>query len=64
MKTGSSAWNGSEVYLNSGSTVGGGYVVINGGNNARNYKSELDDLAIYKRILSAAEVKTLYDEGR
>ena len=64
VKTGSSAWNGSEVYLNSGSTVGGGYVVINGGNNARNYKGELDDLAIYKRILSAAEVKTLYDEGR
>jgi len=64
VKTGSDKWNGSQVYLNSGSTVGGGYVVINGGNNPRNYKGSLDDLTVYNRILSAAEIRSLYDAGK
>lgn len=64
VKTGSSKWNGSQVYLNSGSTIGGGYVVINGGNNARNYKGNVDDIVIYNRILSATEIKKLYDSGK
>ena len=60
VKTGSTAWNGVKVYLNSGSTVGGGNVYINNKANARNYKGNLDDLCIYNRVLSDSEIKQLY----
>jgi len=58
--TGSTSWNGYEVYLDKGSSIGGGNTYS--GNNY--YKGDIDDIVVYNRILSANEIKQLYDDGK
>ena len=56
VKEGSSAWNGFVPKLSNANTIGGGDYRAGG-----KYKGQLDDLCIYNRILSANEIKALYD---